>query len=273
MDLVRYLWSTQLLASPGLVAVVLVLLVLCCLPLVLNGRPSSRPWGWVLSVLTLFFLVVLVQPVGGWAAVGQHERHVNPIPFAAPAAESRESLESADGIGVHAFDTSDGRSVYSDTSGNWSLEEIEESRALMVAEEALYDAYRVQSSEGEVVWHGAGGEDLAAADVAFLEAEVRGGEGRSTQQSLDAEQNLLNFLVFVPLGMVAALALPSWPVRVLYGPLLSLLVESLQWVLATGRESDVTDLITNGAGALVGAALVAAALGLHSRRSAGARPR
>lgn len=265
MDLVRLLWSTQLLVNPWTMVAAVVVLALFCLLIAGGRRPSRGASAAVLGVLSLGLLVVLVQPIGGWVSVGQHDRYLNLVPFTTPEAETQEAMDSADEIGVHKYEVSDGRRVYSDSSATFTLTEIAESRSFSVAEDALFDAYRVVSAEGEVVWYGPDGEDLPADDVAYLEAEVRDGTPQSTQQSLEPQQNLLNLLIFVPVGIAAVLALTSWPARLLFGPLLSLVIEALQWLLATGRQTDATDLVTNGAGALLGAAFMGAALYLRAR--------
>jgi LPXTG-motif cell wall-anchored protein len=266
MDLVRFLWSTQLLVNPWTMAASVVVLALFCLLVAARRRPARAASAAVLGVLSLGLLLVLVQPVGGWVSIGQHERYLKLVPFETPEAETREAMESADEIGVHKYEVSDGRRVYSNSSGTFTLTEIAESRSFMVAEDALFEAYREVSAEGEVVWYGPDGEDLAADDVAYLEAEIRDGTPQSTQQSLEPQQNLLNLLIFVPVGITAVLALASWPARLLFGPLLSLAIETLQWLLATGRQTDATDLVTNSAGALLGAAFMGGALYLWARR-------
>lgn len=75
--------------------------------------------------------------------------------------------------------------------------------------------------------------------------------GRANYQEV-----FLNLLVFVPFGLYLSLWKPAWPVwkRVLAGFLTSLAYEVLQYVFALGR-SDVTDLLSNTLGCLLGAAL------------------
>ena len=266
MDLVRLLWSTQLLVNPWTVAAAAAFLALFCLLLARRERPSRAGAKVALAVLSAGLLVVLLQPVGGWRAAGQHDRYLNLVPFRTAENETREAMESADDIGVHEYEVSDGRRVYSDSSETFPLADLTKDRSFMVAEEALFDAYHVVTAEGDVVWYGPDGEDLPADDVAYLEAEIREGMPQSTRQSLEPQQNLLNLLIFAPIGIAAVLALASWPARLLFGPLLSLAVETLQWLLATGRQTDVTDLVTNSTGALLGAAFMGTALYLRARR-------
>lgn len=268
MDLVRYLWSAQLLTNPWGMAAVLALIAACCLLAARKAQLFSRFWRWSLAVLSVCYLFVLVQPVGGWEHVGQHDRDFTLNPVTRAQSEREEALTSADETGMHRYETSDGRSVYSDSSGVLTLSQIRQLRSEMDPEEALYDVYRTVSSEGEIVWYGPAGEELLPDDITYLEEQVREGESQSTRQSLLPEQNMLNFLLFVPVGVIAVLALSSWPLRLLAGPTLSLAVEALQWVLATGRASDTADLVANSSGALVGVALMAGALYIGTRRSA-----
>ena len=75
---------------------------------------------------------------------------------------------------------------------------------------------------------------------------------------------VINVCVFVPLGVLLALALPGWARwRVLgVAALISLGIELLQWVsaclLGGGHVADVNDLLFNVVGAAVGTGLLAA---------------
>ena len=69
---------------------------------------------------------------------------------------------------------------------------------------------------------------------------------------------VLNLLAFVPFGLYLSLLEPRWPVwkRLLPGFFTSLAYEVLQYAFALGR-SDVTDLLSNTLGVLVGVGLYA----------------
>ncbi|MET3558600.1 glycopeptide antibiotics resistance protein [Streptococcus rupicaprae] len=71
--------------------------------------------------------------------------------------------------------------------------------------------------------------------------------------SLHIKEIVANVLVFMPFGLLIRRHQPGWSVeRILgLGLGLSLLLESLQYLLATGA-SDITDLLTNGFGVLMG---------------------
>ena len=69
---------------------------------------------------------------------------------------------------------------------------------------------------------------------------------------------VMNVLLFVPLGILGALAFPGWSlVRwAVLGLGLSLVIELFQGVLLPARDASASDLATNTAGMVVGAALV-----------------
>lgn len=82
-----------------------------------------------------------------------------------------------------------------------------------------------------------------------------GGAGAS-----DPSEVLANLVLFVPLGLYLGLLAPSWPWWKAVGAIAgtSLALEAAQYALAVGR-SDVTDLVVNTAGGVVGLALHALA--------------
>jgi len=86
---------------------------------------------------------------------------------------------------------------------------------------------------------------------------VTGSNGDGASQPVEVWANLL---LFVPLGVYLALLAPRWSRWGLAALAVGLSAgfEAAQYVLAVGR-TDVTDVIVNTAGALVGMALVAAA--------------
>jgi hypothetical protein len=66
-----------------------------------------------------------------------------------------------------------------------------------------------------------------------------------------------NMLMFLPIGLLLAIALPhrAWPLVIVIGPLLSAAVEGAQLLLLPARTASVLDIVANGTGALLGAAL------------------
>lgn len=84
------------------------------------------------------------------------------------------------------------------------------------------------------------------------------GSGVSFPARMEA---LGNLLVMMPLGVSLGLLL-GWRVAVAACAGLSLAVELAQWVLATGRTADATDLLLNTAGGCLGAGIAAIAVRL-----------
>jgi glycopeptide antibiotics resistance protein len=66
-------------------------------------------------------------------------------------------------------------------------------------------------------------------------------------------ENILNVVIFVPLGIYAGILFERWipGKRLVFVFLLSLLVEGLQYILRLGA-FDVTDIITNTLGGMIG---------------------
>jgi hypothetical protein len=70
--------------------------------------------------------------------------------------------------------------------------------------------------------------------------------------TVDMRDFILNVLLFVPLGIVIAVLHGRWSVALVAGFCVSFLVEFLQFVLASGRTSDINDLIANTSGTILG---------------------
>lgn len=66
-------------------------------------------------------------------------------------------------------------------------------------------------------------------------------------------ENILNVVIFVPLGVYAGILFERWifSKKILFFFLLSLIVEELQYTLRVGA-FDVTDIITNTLGGIIG---------------------
>lgn len=71
--------------------------------------------------------------------------------------------------------------------------------------------------------------------------------------SIFITENILNVVIFVPLGVYAGILFKRWTFsqKLLLFFLLSLIVEALQFILRLGA-FDVTDLITNTVGGIIG---------------------
>jgi glycopeptide antibiotics resistance protein len=74
-----------------------------------------------------------------------------------------------------------------------------------------------------------------------------------SEPSILTGENILNVVIFVPLGIYAGILFYKWNFanKLLFFFLLSVLVEGLQFILRLGA-FDVTDIITNTLGAVIG---------------------
>lgn len=83
-----------------------------------------------------------------------------------------------------------------------------------------------------------------------------------------ASETISNVVAFVPLGVLLSMVAPrlAWWWRVLVWALLSVAFETTQYVLAIGT-TDITDVISNTTGALVGVGLYEGAVRLGRRRA------
>ncbi|NRG41637.1 VanZ family protein [Rathayibacter sp. VKM Ac-2835] len=130
---------------------------------------------------------------------------------------------------------------------------------------------------------------LVLAAVVFWPTPVDGGRTDELRQILDRPRReglelldytrieaAANVLLFVPLGLLAALHLPArraW-LAVLLGMLTSTAVEAVQLLLLAQRHADLHDVLANTIGAAVGAAIGALLRGLllARRRRRAAEP-
>ncbi len=73
------------------------------------------------------------------------------------------------------------------------------------------------------------------------------------EPSILSGENIMNVVVFIPLGIYAAILFKRWSfgIKVLSFCLLSTLVEVLQYILSIGA-FDITDILTNTLGGIIG---------------------
>ena len=82
-------------------------------------------------------------------------------------------------------------------------------------------------------------------------------------------------VLFVPVGVLAYLTLPrwAWPISLLIGPTISVLIELTQWAVAPGQMADPVDVLCNSIGASLGVGLAALLTLFAARPRVGALPR
>jgi glycopeptide antibiotics resistance protein len=68
-----------------------------------------------------------------------------------------------------------------------------------------------------------------------------------------SSENILNIMIFTPLGVYAGILFERWIFgkKLFFAFLISLIVEALQFILAVGA-FDITDIITNTLGGIIG---------------------
>jgi glycopeptide antibiotics resistance protein len=68
-----------------------------------------------------------------------------------------------------------------------------------------------------------------------------------------SSENILNVMIFTPLGVYAGILFERWIFgkKLFFAFLISLIVEALQFILAVGA-FDITDIITNTLGGIIG---------------------
>jgi glycopeptide antibiotics resistance protein len=78
----------------------------------------------------------------------------------------------------------------------------------------------------------------------------------SSNGKIDLSEIILNVIIFVPLGVYAGVLFKEWAFksRMFFILLIALLIEVLQYILKIGA-FDITDIITNFTGGLVGLAV------------------
>ncbi|MEU9125831.1 VanZ family protein [Streptomyces sp. NPDC048506] len=119
---------------------------------------------------------------------------------------------------------------------------------------------------------------LWAAVVVSLTFGTRSGGGQAVNIALldignpaDVVDFLLNTALFVPGGILFAALGRRWSTAGLCGFFGSLAIETTQYLVRSGRTSDINDLLSNTLGCLVGYALAAAALDVLRRSARGGR--
>ncbi|MFB9803138.1 VanZ family protein [Streptomonospora salina] len=216
------------------------------------------------------YFAVLVQPAdGGWAAAGERTTRVEWNPLAGYLQEFAPPDDSV-------VQTARDRSFYVGLREDLTREQARE----VVAEEEEADrnvyAYRFEIG-GQAVWLGGDGEPIGEQKREFLVQTGSYGVdpddyAPAESASLVYEELVVNLLLFVPVGIVAAAAFTPAAARLGTGALLSAGVETSQLILGTGGVAGTGDLIVNGTGGVLGAGAVMGFSALAARRG-GRAPR
>ena len=272
------MWTVLFYVHPPTIALALVLGLAGALFLAWR-RPAMRA---VTLCLAALYVLILAAPLSGLGSIGESDRYVvwNPL----LSFQDIGAPEQPENFGIHLDEYRVAR--YSSTEPT-AAERAETTRAEDPKSEVLHvhegpdGALVVTDAEGAPVEPGSEPERAAVETIALelewrdTQAALREAEGPwSVTGGLVLQERVMNTLLFVPIGVAAFFAFSSWPARLLFGPALSLTIESTQWALASGRSVDTGDLLVNGVGALIGtltALMAVAIVGLFDRRSR-ARP-
>jgi len=243
------MWQLLSYVEPLTVGLVLVVLLVGAFYLALHElrSPSGLPRG-LLAACTLLFLLGLAAPVGQWDQVGTYARGVEWAPTAAVG----DTVEGTE----HELTTElgDGRLAHY-TSGELSADEREELRRSEGTDLFLHgDPGRLEV----VDVHGNPSSDH---DADAVLADMGAGLDGAGAAALLLEERLLEFVLFVPIGVLAFYAFARWSARIFFGAALSVGIETVQWAMAAGNTAHTGDVVVNISGSLAGTAVAAIALG------------
>ena len=243
-------------------------------------RPAMRAITLCLAAL---YLVILAAPLSGLGAIGESDRHVIWDPWV--SFQDIGVPERPENFGVTL---EDGRVIHYSPTEPTATERTEKDEVEGSDSEVLHvhegpdGTLAVIDTEGTPVDPGSEAERTAVETIGqeleYMDAQVSRYEEEgpwSVTGGLALQERVMNTLLFVPIGIAAFFAFPSWSARLLFGPALSLTIESTQWALAAGRSPDTGDLLVNGGGSLFGTLIALTAVGVVGvfDRRARTRPR
>jgi hypothetical protein len=250
------MWTVLFLVTPATVGATLVLLaVLSLIAARVSRRSGTGSSGFAritLAFASIAYIVLLaVVPISGVEEVGGSERHVswNPLQFLDEHRQDQQQEET-----------------YATMLGNgdlvlYSRQELSgQEREELLSWEPY--AYFLHGPTEDLTVVKSDGSEAAPPEAGLVIGEIADHipEEPLAYDSMMAQEKIANALLFVPLALVAFHAFSSWPARVFFGPAISILIETVQWALASGRSADTGDVLMNTIGSLTGTAM---ALGSH----------
>ncbi|MBE2999208.1 VanZ family protein [Nocardiopsis sp. HNM0947] len=247
------MWQSLFYVEPLMVGIALVVLLVGAFYLARHElrSPSGLPRG-LLAACTLLFLLGLAAPVGQWDQVGTYARGVEWRPTAVVGDISEEPEREL------TTELDDGRIAHY-TSEKLPVDEREELRRSEGTDLFLHG----DTARPEVV--DAHGNPVPGRDTALVLADMGGGldgnGGAIGQAAHVLEERLLNFVLFVPIGVLAFHAFIRWSARVFFGAALSVGIETIQWAMAAGNIAHAGDVVVSTSGALAGTVVAALSLG------------
>lgn len=262
------MWQILFHVTPTTVALTLAALVALALlaarAYVRDRESTARFCRRLLIGATGVYLLVLAAPVLSWDQTGESSRHVNRDPLVW-VDEWRDANEPEDSFGMELRDG---------TSAHYSVEPLTQAeRKEVLPYGGPYEYFLHEDEQGHLEITDADGtpvddahaqpvhQEMGPAVADFL--EHRGAESAA----LIVEEKVVNALLFVPIGIVAFYGVRNVFGRVVFGPALSLTLETVQWGMGAGRSADMADLLVNTLGSLTGTALAGTCVLLVARVS------
>ncbi|MFL1427596.1 MULTISPECIES: VanZ family protein [unclassified Nocardiopsis] len=245
------MWTVLFFATPATIGAILALLAVASLLATLVSRRSAAGFsGFARVTLTFasvaYVVLLAVIPISGVEKVGESNRSVtwNPLQF---LEENRQDQQLEE---TYTTTLNSGEIVL------YSREELSgEDRAEHLSWEQY--AYFLHGAPDDLTVVRSDGGDVTSQEEIQVIGEIadRIPEEPLAYDSMMVEEKSVNALLFVPLALVAFHAFSSWPPRVFFGPALSVLIETVQWALASGRSVDAGDVLMNTVGSLTGTAM------------------
>ena len=273
------MWTVLFYVNPLTITLALALALVAALFLA-RRRPAVRA---VTLCLATLYLLILAAPLGGLGAIGGSDRHVIWDPWV-----SFQDIGVPEGPENFGVTLDDGRVIHYSPTEPTAIERAEkaevedpDSEVLHVYEDP-HGSLAVTDTQGTPVAPGSEAERTAVQTIGQEQASMDARVARYEQEGpwsvtggLALQERVMNTLLFVPIGVAAFFAFSSWSARLLFGPALSLTIESTQWALASDRSPDTGDLLVNGVGSLLGSLMALTAVGVVGvfDRRARTRPR
>ncbi|GAA1442797.1 hypothetical protein GCM10009602_20920 [Nocardiopsis tropica] len=256
------MWRVLFYVTPLTLSVAILLLFALSLVLAAAAARSQgafpRHTRKLLAATASVYVLVLVMPFsGGSPADPGRYVHWNPLGFVNDLAMNE------------AVEESFGQQLTDGTVAHYSIEELtdQEREELRRTNPADFYAHGEPGAGASVVDGRGGAVSHAQENLVLTElSEGIGTMGEPAQYAaLILKEKAMNALLFVPLGILAFFAFSPWWARLLFGPALSVSVETLQWAVGAGRVADTGDVLANSGGFLVGAGMAAVSAALLAR--------
>lgn len=225
-------------------------------------RSHARILLAALSVIYFSVLLIGFDPLADHSEDegGATEIHWNPFYFIDDLKEQKETKGQAGAVESFGQILPDGSIAF------YSQNPIDAGESPVEAQNV---EYLVHGEPEELVVHDEKGEEVSDSETAYVDRHMSEAIERSDipneYEALIIEEKVMNILLFVPIGIVAAFCFSNVLSRLLYGPLMSFTIEGAQWFASGGNVVDSSDFVANSLGAWIGVAF--ASIFIWGRRS------